>query len=98
MNDDEADTLYNFMPKTYRQRVTREQFGFLFPRLIKPVVAGPQLRQQAGQTRRGVLSLPRPKGPVFTKPRNGFSNSLTPLPVPAIYLQPPAARRRPDEP
>ena len=35
MNDDEADTLYNLMPKTYRQRVTREQFRFLFPRLIK---------------------------------------------------------------
>jgi hypothetical protein len=83
MNDDEADTLYNLMPKTYRQRVTREQFRFLFPRLIKPVVAGPQLRQQAGQTPRGILSLLRSKSLVS---RNGFSASLKPLPVPAVYL------------
>jgi hypothetical protein len=42
MNNDEADTLYDLMPKTYRLRVTRDQFRLLFPRRIEPVVAGPQ--------------------------------------------------------
>jgi hypothetical protein len=98
MNDDEADALYDLMPETYRQRVTRKLFRILFSRLIRPVVAGSHHTNLSGmpgggQTPRG-LSLLRPKSPV---PRNGFSDSLAPLPVPAVYLQPVAVRRHLDE-
>jgi hypothetical protein len=99
MNDNEADPLYDLMPQSYRQRVTREQFRILFSRLIKPVVAGSQHANLpgttgAGRTPRGVRRVLRPKSPVS---RNGLSDSLTTLPVPAVYLRPPAVRRRPDE-
>jgi hypothetical protein len=90
MNDDEADTLYDLMPKTYRQRDARAVPHRLY-HLIKPVVAGTNLPGPtggAGQTLRSVLSLLRPKSPVFTKLRNGFTGLLTPLPVPALYLRP----------
>ena len=55
--NDEADTLYDLMPKTYRQRVTRDQFRFLFPRLIERVVAEPAGRKLA---RADAASPPKP--------------------------------------